>query len=241
MLSLKVPYVQDVAPEVAGERALLLMLPGAKNTPQQLVEHGFIRALRERRLPVDVLALDAPVDLYLERADIEQVLLHTLDEVSARGYRRIWLFGISLGGSGAMIAATRRRLAVAGVFLLAPFLGTRGIIAEVEAAGGLSHWNPGEVSERDYERALLDDLRNGLGTESGLPPIYLGYGSEDRYRGASLMLAAKLPGQQVVECSGGHDWVTWLRLWQALLERAAAGDWPFADSTAGAGTCEVLC
>lgn len=240
MFSLKVPYVQDVAPEVAGERALLLMLPGAKNTPQQLVEHGFICALRERRLPVDVLALDAPVDLYLERADIEQVLLHTLDEVSARGYRRIWLFGISLGGSGAMIAATRRGSEVAGVFLLAPFLGTRGIIAEVAAAGGLSHWRPGEVAERDHERALLDDLRNGLCVASELPPIYLGYGSEDRYRGASLMLAARLPARQVVECSGGHDWATWLQLWHVLLEQAAGGGWPFAAPAVDPGMCEVL-
>lgn len=230
MLTLKVPCVHDVAQGVAAERALLLMLPGAKNTPQQLVDHGFIRALRERSLPVDVLALDTSVDLYLERADIEHVLLHTLDEVTARGYRSIWLFGISLGGSGAMMAAIRRRPEVAGVFLLAPFLGTRGLIREVEVAGGLSHWQPGVVSERDHERALLHELRNGLCSEGELPPIYLGYGTEDRYRAASLMLAATLPEQQVTEISGGHDWATWQRLWHVLLTQAEARGWPFADS-----------
>ncbi len=218
-MQLQTSFIRDIAPEAADERVLLLMLPGAKNTPQQLVEHGFIRALRERQLAVDVLALDTHVDLYLDRADIERVLHHAVDEVRAQGYRRIWLLGISLGGSGAMICATQRTAEIEGVFLLAPFLGTRGLIAEVEAAGGLPCWRAGEIAPRDHERALLEQVRNSLLDGDSFPPIHLGYGSEDRYRGASIMLSERLEPQRVTVMSGGHDWETWRALWQSLLDK----------------------
>ena len=223
MMQLQTDFIHDVAPDVEGERILLLMLPGAKNTPQQLVENGFIRELRERRLPVDVLALDAHVDLYLERADIERVLHQALDEARANGYRRIWLLGISLGGSGAMICATQRPAEIEGIFLLAPFLGTRGIIAEVEAAGGLGRWRAGDIGSRDHERVLLEHIRRNTQEEDGFPPIYLGYGSEDRYRGASIMLAQRLAQPRISVVPGGHDWDTWILLWRRLL-----GKQPFA-------------
>lgn len=219
MMHLQTDYIFDPAPAVEGKRILLLMLPGAKNTPQQLVDNGFIRALRERDLPVDVLALDTHVDLYLERADIERVLHQTLDELRAQGYRRIWLLGISLGGSGAMICATQRTAEIEGILLLAPFLGTRGIIAEVEAAGGLGRWQAGAIVSRDYERALLQAVQGRIGEAAGLPPIYLGYGNEDHYRGASIMLSAHLPQQHVEVLPGGHEWETWALLWTRLLDK----------------------
>lgn len=209
----------DIAPLVSDQPILLLMLPGAKNTPQQLADYGFIRALRERGLPVDVLVLDAHSDLYLERDDIETLLQRTLDEVRASGYRRIWLLGISLGGTGAMICVTHRSTEIEGMLLLAPFLGTRGIIAEVEAAGGLPHWTAGEISSCDYERALLERLRQSPPGTAAFPPVFLGYGREDRYRGASNMLSAYLPEQHVCVIPGGHDWETWQLLWQNLLDR----------------------
>jgi pimeloyl-ACP methyl ester carboxylesterase len=219
MMQLLTGHIFDAAPGEPEERILLLMLPGAKNTPQQLVDNGFISALRERGLPVDVLALDAHADLYLEHAGIERVLHHTLDEVRAQGYRRIWLLGISLGGSGAMFCVTQRRAEIEGVFLLAPFLGTRGLIAEVMGVGGLQHWQAGDIHERDHERLLLERIRGSV--VAGLPTTLLGYGSEDRYRGASDMLAAHLPPAQVTVRPGGHDWETWNLLWRELLDKQA--------------------
>jgi pimeloyl-ACP methyl ester carboxylesterase len=219
MMQLETGFIHDIAPGMAGEHALLLMLPGAKNTPQQLADNGFIRALRERNLPVDALALDAHVDLYLERADIEHLLHHTLDEVRAQGYRRIWLFGISLGGLGAMICATQRTPEIEGVVLLAPFLGTRGLIAEVEAAGGLRHWQAGEIDSCDHERVLLELIQRSLLDADSFPSIHLGYGSEDRYRGASILLSECLPRNRVSAAFGGHDWETWAVLWRTILDK----------------------
>ena len=219
MMQLQTGFIHDAASGETGERILLLMLPGAKNTPQQLEENGFIRELRVRNLPVDVLALDAHADLYLERADIERVLHRVLDEARGHGYSRIWLLGISLGGSGAMICATQRTREIEGIFLLAPFLGTRGIIAEVEAAGGLNHWRAGDIGCRDYERMLLEQIQRSPLDTGDFPPIYLGYGTEDRYRGASILLAQRLPPDRVTASPGGHDWETWIKLWRMLLDR----------------------
>jgi pimeloyl-ACP methyl ester carboxylesterase len=218
-MSMHIPAnaIYDIAPVASAERILLLMLPGAKNTPQQLADNGFIRALREPPQPVDVLALDAHVDLYLEREKVERLLHDTLNNARAHGYRRIWLLGISLGGTGAMLCATQRTAEIEGIFLLAPFLGTRGIIAEVEAAGGLHQWQAGEIVSLDHERALLQKVQNSPLATNNFPPIFLGYGSEDRYRGASIMLAAHLPQQHVSVIPGGHDWETWIVLWQKLL------------------------
>ncbi|MDO8988752.1 MAG: hypothetical protein Q7U91_03880 [Sideroxyarcus sp.] len=215
--------ILDIAPVGAVERILLLMLPGAKNTPQQLADYGFMRELRDRGLAVDVLALDAHVDLYLDQVQIERLLHDTLDEARAHGYRRIWLLGISLGGTGAMLCATQRRAEIEGMFLLAPFLGTRGIIAEVEAAGGLRRWQAGEIGSRDHERALLAQIRRSCFETKELPPVYLGYGSEDRYRGASILLSEHVPQNRLSVLGGGHDWETWILLWRRLLDKAPFG------------------
>jgi pimeloyl-ACP methyl ester carboxylesterase len=212
-----VDSIYDVA-AVAGERLLLLMLPGAKNTPQEFVDHGFISAVRERELPVDVLALDAHVDLYLERTKLECLLNDVLDEARVRGYRRVWLLGISLGGSGAMICATQRPRDIEGVILLAPFLGTRGLIAEIEAAGGLGRWHPGAIEVSDHERSLMNEIRCRALQGGALPTLYVGYGAEDRYRGASTLLVDWLPPGRVTVTPGRHDWETWRTLWSDLLE-----------------------
>lgn len=211
--------IYDVAPIDQAGRILLLMLPGAKHAPRHLVENGFIRALRERNLAVDVLALDAHADLYLDGEQIERMLHDTLNAAHAHGYSRIWVLGISLGGTGAMLCAVQRAAAIEGVFLLAPFLGTRGIIAEVSAAGGLGHWQAGEIASRDRERTLLAELQRSLLKADGVPPIYLGYGSSDHYRGASDLLARHLPACRVVTMPGGHDWETWMGLWCTLLDK----------------------
>lgn len=218
--------IYDVAEGKVEERILLLMLPGAKNTPQQLVENGFISALRERKQGVDVLALDAHADAYLNRAEIERQLHDTLDAARAHGYDRIWLLGISLGGTGAMICAIQRTAEIDGIFLLAPFLGTRGMIAEVVAAGGLNHWQAGEIRSRDHERALLKHIRQKALDADKFPAIFLGFGSEDRYRGASMILSELLPPDRVVVNAGGHDWETWKALWGMMLDKQPFGSRP---------------
>jgi pimeloyl-ACP methyl ester carboxylesterase len=211
--------IHDLAPGEHADRIMLVMLPGAGDRPEDLIEHGFLRTLRERSLPVDVAVVDAHMDYYLERSIVEHLGSDLI--VPARSQRpdRLWLMGISLGGLGAVAYAHEHVGAVEGMILIAPFLGTRGLIAEVERAGGLSRWRAGNVHAHDDERALVAWLKNYRPDDPGLPKIFLGYGTEDRFLPASVMLAPRLPAERVARVGGGHNWATWLEVWKRLLDR----------------------
>ena len=166
---------------------LLVMLPPAKARGHDLVDHGFVSAVRDRGLPVDVRVMDVQADYYLDGDVGERLAADIL--VPARGYLRVWLMGISLGGYGCIELARRRARELAGLILLAPFLGSRG---------------PEALEPAD---------------EQWFAATYLGFGERDRYAAASENLALRLAPGRVLKLPGEHDWPTWLRLWQALLDK----------------------
>jgi pimeloyl-ACP methyl ester carboxylesterase len=100
---------------------LLAMLPPAKARAQDLLDQGFAAAVRAHDLGVDISAIDALADDYLD-ADIGARLEA---EIFGKGHARVWLMGISLGGWGCLSVARRRAAGIEGVILLAPFLGSR--------------------------------------------------------------------------------------------------------------------
>ncbi|HET9403781.1 MAG TPA: alpha/beta hydrolase [Burkholderiales bacterium] len=213
--------IHDPAPSAGADRIALVMLPGARDRAQDLVEHGFVQALRTRDLAVDAVAVDARFDHYLEHSIVARLEEDIIAPLRRKGLARIWLMGISLGSTGALSYAREHSGAVEGMILLAPFLGTRGLIAEITQAGGLRHWQPGTIAPQDDERRLLAWLRQYRAGDPALPRICLGYGTEDRYAPASLMLAQQLPERQVMTIPGGHDWPTWLKLWERWLDSDA--------------------
>ncbi len=210
--------IHDPAPAPGADPVALVMLPGARDRAQDLVEQGFVRALRKRGLAVDAVIVNAHFDHYLEHSVVAQLEQDIIAPLRKRGLARIWLMGISLGGMGALCYAREHAGAIEGVVLLAPFLGTRGLIAEITQAGGLQHWQPGTIAPEDDERRLLAWLRQYRAGAPALPCICLGYGTEDRYAPASLLLAQQLPVRQVMAIQGGHDWPTWLKLWERWLD-----------------------
>ena len=140
--------IYDQAPQHSAGRIMLVMLPGVRDRPQDLVQHGFIRALRERGLPVDVVAADAHMDYYLEHKVIERLAADIITPARTAKYQRIWLMGISLGGMGSVIYALEHPADIEGMILLAPYLGARGTIAEVVREGGLNYWQPGPIDRK---------------------------------------------------------------------------------------------
>ncbi len=216
--------VYDPAPQPAANRILLVMLPGAKGRPQDMLHYGFVQALRERSLPIDVVAVEAHLGYYLEGSLGPQLTYDIIAPARARGYQRIWLMGISLGGMGALMYANEHPAEIEGVILLAPFLGVRGTIAEVVNAGGLAHWQPGVIQADDDDRRLLAWIKAYPSVTTVVPRIYLGYGTEDRFAVASQMLAERLPAARVVSIPGRHDWATWISLWHHLLDQAVFSD-----------------
>ncbi|HUH83240.1 MAG TPA: hypothetical protein VLX85_01445 [Stellaceae bacterium] len=203
------------APGAVRARRLLVMLPGVGMKAQEFVDHGFIAALRARELPVDVVIADADADLYLDGSILERLRGEVVLPAMARGYDALWFLGVSLGGMGALGYAREHAGQVEGILLLAPFLGVPGTIAEVRRAGGLGHWEPGTVAD-DRERAVLAWLKE---PGPGHPLLFLGYGRGDRFAAGHALLAERLPAARVVTEEGGHDWETWAKLWQRILDR----------------------
>lgn len=211
--------IHDVAPGQDADRILLVMLPAAKARPEDLLEQGFVAAVRERGLPLDVAVVDAHADYYLEGGIGERLAVDVVSPLRAKGYRRIWLMGMSLGGMGCIAYAHRHAAEVEGVILLAPFLGARGLIAQILRAGGLARWQPGAPEPHDEELRLLLWLKHYRADNPRLPAIHLGFGRDDRYAPASKMLAQQLPAERVLSVPGRHDWQTWIRLWRDLLAK----------------------
>jgi len=227
--------IYDLAPQRGSDRIMLVMLPGAKTRPQDLVQWGFLRALRKRGLPIDVVAVEAHLGYYLERSLSKHLTHDIIAPARAGKYRRIWLMGISLGGMGSLIYTREHAADIEGVILLAPFLGVRGTMAEVVRAGGLARWQPGAIKADDDERRLLAWIKAYQPAAVAWPKIYLGYGIDDRFAAASKMLAERLPAAQVVTVPGGHDWATWIRLWQYWLDQGL-----FSGSRKAAGKGAIV-
>jgi pimeloyl-ACP methyl ester carboxylesterase len=201
-----------LSPATGAARILLLMLPGAGITATDFATHGMVDAVHQRGLPVDIIAVQPELDLYLDGGIVPA--LHGI--ITAQGYKRIWLLGISLGGMGALLYASTH--AVEGLVLLAPFLGTRGTVAEIARAGGLPAWSPAQSAATDMECRMLSWLQTRLAQNPPSPKIYLGYGLRDRFAPGHRLLADQLPASRVITAPGGHDWPSWAPLWRRLLD-----------------------
>ncbi len=204
------------------ERTLLVLLPPAFGTPGDFFEHGFIAAIRERGLPVDVIAAGAIADHYLDQSVVARLHAEVIEPARARGYERVWLGGISIGGFGSLLYRARHD-AVEGMLLLAPYLGSRPVLNVVVRAGGLARWQPDMNAPRDHEREMLAWLKNALTTADLRARIFVGYGVDDRFAPSIELLAHALPHEQVVSGAGGHEWETWAGLWREMLGKWKVG------------------
>lgn len=199
---------------------LLVLLPGASMTAQELVDEGFVQALRSRRLAVDALVVGAGLEYVYDGSLITRLHDDVLQPYRARGYSRIWLAGISLGGFAAMAYALRHPGRIEGIVALAPYLGRRPLVQEVAAAGGAAAWlqRPATALPRpdDVDQQLWRWL---AARPADAPRLVLGYGTEDRFAEGHRVLAQTLPPADVLSAPGGHTWVPWRQLWGTWLDR----------------------
>jgi hypothetical protein len=205
------------SPHTGGPRTLLILLPGLNIRADDFVVQGFVAMLHNGEEAVDLVIAEPDLDFYLD-GTVTLRLRAVIAEQNCPPYDRIWLGGISLGCFGALLAASASAEVIDGVVLLAPFLGTPGLIAEVKRAGGLATWEPGALADNDGERRLLAWLKSYLQDGRQRPILHLGYGLSDRFAAAAGLLAAGLSSQHVHVADGGHDWPTWTRLWGRMLD-----------------------
>jgi pimeloyl-ACP methyl ester carboxylesterase len=205
--------------------ALMALLPGAMQRPEDLLAHGLADALRRRGLPFDIVLADpglAHIGAATDSSGVDALDAELLRPAS-RQYREVWVAGISLGGFLALAHAARHPGIVHGLCLLAPYPGTRLVSGAIARAGGLTQWAasgqapPGYGGEDDDECRVWRWLAGqGLGEQ---PEIHLGYGDTDRFAGGQRLMASALPAERVCTVEGGHDWPTWGSLWEEFLDR----------------------
>jgi pimeloyl-ACP methyl ester carboxylesterase len=191
----------------------MIWLPGAYHSAQDFLDEGFARAAAQRRVPIDLLFVDLQIQHLADRDALRRLRSEIVLPARESG-AAVWLAGISLGGLVALDYASSHLHELAGLCLLAPYLGNRMLLNEIAATPGLAGWNPGELAEADAERRIWRYIK----TRADSAKLFLGYGKDDRFSAAHDMLAATLPADWVEVVVGGHDWGTWLNLWENFLD-----------------------
>lgn len=217
----------DPSPDAAGERVLLVMLPGVNDRAASFFSHGIVRTLRERRLPVDALGIDADFPAYADGSLLPR-LRSEIDWIAREhGIDRLWFLGTSLGGMGALMYCRAHPGSTEGVVLLAPYLASRRVLVQIAKAGGLEAWLPDFSEPGEMQWRVLDWLRREMRESPNGLRVHLGYGRSDPLALGSTLLERLLPAQRSIDIPGGHDWPTWSALWTSVLEQG-----PFDAKTA---------
>lgn len=224
-----IPALAFGNPRVADARCLVVFFPGFLDSPESYNDHGFARELVRSGAPCDAVGVDLHYRYYGEPGVADMVYEDVLQPAIARGYDEIWVVGISMGGLGALLTASQYTRYIDGVVLIAPFLGEPRVVQEIEAAGGARSWQPPEGldaeawSEANYTQKIWSWLR-GYHTDPDVrPPLYLGWGTEDRLGQSDQLLGALLADGHVVSEPGGHEWRTWFPIWRQILAAAPIG------------------
>jgi len=205
-----------LAPARSGQLAArrMLLLPPAYSGPEDFLREGFADAVRSRGLDLDLVL----VEMRFRSVSDRSVLTHLEELIRAArgaGCNELWLAGISLGAYIALACAEREARALDGLCLFAPYLGSHIVTQEIERAGGVPGWEPGELAEDDEERRIWRFIKLHA---HGAPPIHLGLGREDRFGARHRLLSAALPAGRVDLVPGGHEWPVWRTLWERFLD-----------------------
>ncbi len=195
-------------------RVRVLLLPPAYAQPEDFLREGFADAVRAQSLDLDLVLIELRLQSVTDRSVLAQI--HDLI-VAARtaGCPTVWLGGISLGAYIALACAERHWREVDGLCLFAPYLGSHIVTQQIERAGGVAGWEPGELREEDEERRIWRFIK---AQARGPLPIHLGLGRDDRFSARHRTLAAALSADSVDIVPGGHEWPVWRMLWERFLD-----------------------
>lgn len=211
-------------------RTLVVLLPGRRDSPEDFGRFDFPKLAARAGAQVDMVAVDAHLGYYYNRTIVDRLHEDVIAPARQR-YDRIWLAGISLGGTGSLLYTAQYPEGVDGILLLAPFLGEEKVIDEVAAAGGVAGWQPPEtLAPDDFQRRMWVWLKSGV---QGRIPLYLGYGRNDDFARANGLLGKALPTERVFAVPGGHDWKAWRTVWEAFLKTGALNSEPGAEGRPG--------
>jgi pimeloyl-ACP methyl ester carboxylesterase len=213
-------------------KTLIVMLPGAYDTPQDYVDQNFVKEVRSRDIYADIQIVDAHIRYYTNAQIVKRLEEEVVAPAKIKGYEKIWFIGISLGGYGSLLYSMKNPTTLAGMFLMAPYMGVREVHMEVQSQGGLKNW-VGNI-DTTVDLNLWHWLKGYAVTSSDMPKLYLGFGDNDRFAKPNGLVAEVLPKAHSMKIPGGHDWQTWRLLWAQFLATA-----PLQRFDKTSSTCKI--
>lgn len=205
---------------------LLILVHGRMDTAKSFDEAGLIQDLRDRGSTADIVSLGAAPDLFRRRIFADSVEQQVVAPARAQGYERVFIAGVSRDGMGVLTYARKYPNSVDGVLVIAPFLGPRALVEDIERQGPTS-WNleaaspsvksmmAGWAPARDLPEmwAWLYQLDS-----EPHPPLHMAWGTTDGFAPTVEKVAARMPASHSYATEGEHDWETWRRLWGMFLD-----------------------
>ena len=200
---------------------LVIALRGLGGSVDDFEKYGFVNALQSAYPSIDLVCPDAHYGYYRERSVVQRLYNDVILPARKKGYRSIYLVGVSLGGLGTLLELREHQDDFAGVVLLSPYTGEPEVHAAIESYldnEAPAPWRNSDVS--DYDRDFYALWRWMIEHETLLDSgkIWLGYGEQDRLSGHEL-LASLLPVDRVIHQPGKHRAEVFVEIWKAILSK----------------------
>ncbi len=193
------------------------LLSGSYTTPEDFVREGFVASVEERGYAARIVIAEVRAAYFSDGSVVRRIHEEVVSPALEAGARRVWLAGVSLGGLAGLGYAAHHGDAIERLVLLSPYPGTREVLDEIDAAGGLALWQPAGDGVEDAERDAWAWLRDHDGHAPPRVDCYFGTG--DRFAGGQRRIASCLPAAAVHEVAGGHGWNDWRGMWTDFLAR----------------------
>ncbi|GAB1256572.1 hypothetical protein NBRC116494_10740 [Aurantivibrio plasticivorans] len=206
-----IPYEFEPSSSNTQSDDVLILLPGIGDYASAYRKRGFIDMLHQSGREIDVISVNAHFKYYQNKTFLKRLHEDIILSAKQKGYKKIHLGGISLGGFGALLFLREHPEMVDSVIVLAPYMGENEHYVDFLR----SQQQGGEVSEAGNLWPWLFDTSNTNGQL--LEKIYLAYGLQDSFADDNAILASLIPDDHTQAIRGGHDWPTWTTLWQNWL------------------------
>jgi esterase/lipase superfamily enzyme len=197
---------------MTGKRSLVVLFPTIGGKGAHYESQGFLDEVWERGFEASMEVLDIKPSLYLGSRIVELVKTEVIEPAKAEGFEEFYLVGISLGGHGALLYATTYPEDVDGIVLLAPFISGEFASEAIDEAGGLETWEDCPFLAWTHACNLWKSLQVYVSDSRNQRKVVLGFGTEDIFVEQCRILAEVLLPEQVFTVPGGHDWITWKKL-----------------------------
>jgi pimeloyl-ACP methyl ester carboxylesterase len=211
------PRIDFRHPADGSRRTLVVLLPGRYDRPERFAAEGFVEELARLGYPVDVTAVDAHIGYYYRSKVVPRLDEDIVAPARRAGYAKIWLVGVSMGAMGSIWYDADLPGKVDGMILLAPYLGDRAVVDEVERAGGVRAWQRHPSDAGDFQHDLWQRVKGYEDPDRVTGRLFLGYGEADGFARPDGLMARLMPSGQVLTAAGGHDWTTWKGLLKRFL------------------------